>query len=384
MNSIPIERRIIHMNELIERKSVEHNDLIKSVAKMDKVPLKMFSLAVSCIDTENPPKDNTVYLSKKELFSYFQVSGTNKHYRFKKAVEKMQKQAFFQISEESGKGYKYKSIVPIPYVEWNDFNDEVIIRFDIAIMPYLIDLKRDFTQINILDLVNLNSKYSIILYKWLSMNFNQFEHYQYKGNRTNKQLDMLKNPKISLDELRKITDTINDYSDFRNFNRLVLKKAMTEINQYTQFDVTYEKIKNGRSINAIQFYITKKHTIANETYKENQQDPVFVETKEQKEQIKQQLFIQAMKSKYTTILGEQMVLGFKDMQDTDLMANLQKSVYPLYDKLKDRRGLNGVKDHISYVVSHQNGYSRNNLVKYLKTAIDGYLVKVKIQDKNNE
>lgn len=372
------------MNELIERKSVEHNDLIKSVAKMDKVPLKMFSLAVSCIDTENPPKDNTVYLSKKELFSYFQVSGTNKHYRFKKAVEKMQKQAFFQISEESGKGYKYKSIVPIPYVEWNDFNDEVIIRFDIAIMPYLIDLKRDFTQINILDLVNLNSKYSIILYKWLSMNFNQFEHYQYKGNRTNKQLDMLKNPKISLDELRKITDTINDYSDFRNFNRLVLKKAMTEINQYTQFDVTYEKIKNGRSINAIQFYITKKHTIANETYKENQQDPVFVETKEQKEQIKQQLFIQAMKSKYTTILGEQMVLGFKDMQDTDLMANLQKSVYPLYDKLKDRRGLNGVKDHISYVVSHQNGYSRNNLVKYLKTAIDGYLVKVKIQDKNNE
>lgn len=57
------------MDELQKRKVIEHNDLITSVAKMDKVPLKIFELAVSCIDTDNPPKDNIVYLSKKNYLA---------------------------------------------------------------------------------------------------------------------------------------------------------------------------------------------------------------------------------------------------------------------------------------------------------------------------
>ena len=83
------------LNELSKRKVVEHNSLITSIAKMDKTPLKMFELAVSCINTEAPPKDHTVYLSKNELFSFFKVSDNDKHSRFKQAVENMQKQAFF-------------------------------------------------------------------------------------------------------------------------------------------------------------------------------------------------------------------------------------------------------------------------------------------------
>jgi plasmid replication initiation protein len=44
-------------------------------------------------------------------------------------------------------------------------------------MPYLIDLGTKFTQYALSDIMELNSKYSIILYKWLSMQFNQYEHY---------------------------------------------------------------------------------------------------------------------------------------------------------------------------------------------------------------
>lgn len=67
--------KVVKMNEIEKRKVVEHNDLISSVAKMDKTPLKIFELAVSCIDTENPPKDNIIYLSKKN-FSDFSKSQT--------------------------------------------------------------------------------------------------------------------------------------------------------------------------------------------------------------------------------------------------------------------------------------------------------------------
>ncbi|MGH2224027.1 RepB family plasmid replication initiator protein, partial [Enterococcus faecalis] len=83
--------------------------------KMDKVPLKIFELAVSCIDINNPPKDNIIYLSKKELFSFFKVVDNDKHSRFKEAIEKMQKQAYFQIREKIDKGFEFESIIPIPY-----------------------------------------------------------------------------------------------------------------------------------------------------------------------------------------------------------------------------------------------------------------------------
>ena len=150
MSSIPEkqenQKQVLTLNELSKRKVVEHNSLITSIAKMDKTPLKMFELAVSYINTEEPPKDNIVYLSKRDLFAFFKVSDNDKHSRFKEAIEKMQKQAFFQIKEEAGKGFKFKSIVPIPYVEWTDYHDEVKIEFHREIMPYLINLKKNFTQ----------------------------------------------------------------------------------------------------------------------------------------------------------------------------------------------------------------------------------------------
>ena len=104
LNNQKKSKQVKTVNKIKERKVVEHNDLISSVAKMDKTPLKIFELSVSCIDTENPPKDNTIYLSKKELFKFFDVSDNDKHTRFKQAIEKMQEQAFFKIQEE--KTYK--------------------------------------------------------------------------------------------------------------------------------------------------------------------------------------------------------------------------------------------------------------------------------------
>ena len=123
------ERKVCSLKEIEKRKIVEHNDLITSVAKMDKVPLKIFELAVSLIDTENLPKDNTIYLSKAELFTFFDVSDNGKHTRFKEAIERMQKTAFFEIKQfkDNEKDFEMTSIVPIPTVKWNSYNDKVMI-----------------------------------------------------------------------------------------------------------------------------------------------------------------------------------------------------------------------------------------------------------------
>ena len=108
MTIIAKENRTIQVPELENRKVVEHNDLISSVAKMDKTPLKIFELAVSYIDTKNPPKDNTVNLSKTEIYKFFDVSDNDKHSRFKKAITTLHKQSIFEIREMNEKNSKDK------------------------------------------------------------------------------------------------------------------------------------------------------------------------------------------------------------------------------------------------------------------------------------
>lgn len=372
------QKQVYTLNEIEKRKVVEHNSLITSIAKMQKTALKMFELAVSCIDTENPPKDNIIYLSKKELFSFFDVSSASKHTRFKEAIEYMQKQAFFQIKEEKNKGYEMTSIVPIPTVKWNSYNDDVMIQFNQFIMPYLIDLKAEFTQYKISELKELNSKYSLILYRWLAMNYSQYEHYSVKGGRRADQVESYRNPSITVKELREITDTINEYTRFQSFENRVLKNAIEEINAHTSFNVSYEKVKKGRSIDSIVFHIEKKRRADDNSYK--LEDTAFQVDKKQKEQSEAVLVKQAMESKYTRLLLDNMLLSPYEMTDTSLMAGLQKNVYPLYDELKELRGLNGVKDHLSYVASKQEAYSKRNVAKYLKKAIEQYLPTVKLQD----
>ena len=374
------KKQVQTLNELSKRKVVEHNSLITSIAKMDKTPLKMFELAVSCINTEEPPKNNTVYLSKEELFAFFKVDDSNKHTRFKEAVEKMQKQAFFKIKEKKEHGFEFENIVPIPYVKWTDYHDEVTIRFSPEIMPYLINLKKNFTQHALSDLAELNSKYSIILYRWLSMNYNQYEHYSNKGGRREEQVEEYRNPTISMRELREMTDTVQDYPRFTNFESYILKNSLKEINAHTHFNVTYDKIKKGRSIDRIVFHIEKKPVAKNEYYKQEEQDPVYLENKADREAKQKMLFAEAMQSPYTKLLGEKWLINVADMQDISTMTGLAEKVYPLYDELKEARGLKGVETHLSYVASKQEGYSKRNVVKYLKTAIEGYLPTVALQD----
>jgi plasmid replication initiation protein len=242
-------------------------------------------------------------------------------------------------------------------------------------MPYLIDLKNNFTQYALSDVMELNSKYSIIIYKWLCMNFNQYEHYSHKGGRRKEQLEKYANPSIKISELRQLTDTINEYKLMHQFTERVLNVAIKEINAHTHFVVKYNKIKAGRSIDSIQFHISKKAQPQelNGEYKEREQDPAYLQDKANREVSQQALFAEAMQSIFTMELIDSSLISPVEMTDISLMANLQQEVYPLYKQLEEIVGIKGVRKHLEYVSSKKLDYSKPNLVKYLKTAVMRYL-----------
>lgn len=156
-------------------------------------------------------------------------------------------------------------------------------------------------------------------------------------------------------------------------------------------DETYIKIKGRwhylyRAIDAdgltLDIWLRKKRRADDNSYK--LEDTAYQEDKARKAETEDKLAIEAMKSKYTTLLLENMLLSPFEMQDTKIMAGLQVHVYPLYDELKELRGLNSVKDHLSYVASRREEYSKHNIAHYLEKAIEQYLRTVKRQDLNHE
>ncbi len=214
------------------------------------------------------------------------------------------------------------------------------------------------------------------------MNYNQYEYYSVKGGRRADQVESYRNPSISVKELRIMTDTIIEYKRFTHFETRVLKEPLEEITKHTSFNVTYEKVKKGRSIDSIVFHIEKKRMADDNSYKLD--DRAYQEDKARKAETEDQLVLQAMDSPYTKLLIEHFLLSYLDLVDKKILVGLQKNVYPLYDELKELRGLNGVKAHLSYVRAKQEDYSKKNICKYLKKAIEQYLPTVKRQDLNHE
>ena len=78
-----------------------------------------------------------------------------------------------------------------------------------------------------------------------------------------KQYEKLKKiPEVSIDELRKITDTQKKFSMITMFKNKVIDVAVKEINESTNYNVSYELITKYTSrrpkVSAVQFYFSKK------------------------------------------------------------------------------------------------------------------------------
>lgn len=363
-----ITREVIRMEDLQHLKVVQHNDLIKAVAKMDKIPLKFFELAVSCLDSVNPPEDNTVYISKEALFSFFKAESSDKdrYYRFRNHLNRMRDQARFSVRYKNGKKITEEIISVISKISWSNYDDAVLIKFTEDVMPYLVDLKRDFTQYNVINLSDMSSRYSVVLYKWLVMHYKQYKKYSNVAN---------KNPIISLTELRELTETQDKYKDFRNFEKSVLS-CVDEISQVSDLNVTYEKIKKGRRIGSIQFFITEKpiKTVAplDGEYLQKR------ETKEEREKRLEASIAKAVTSDYFIKLNEYHVITGAVFANREALASLYDDLFPIYSKIEKEFGYSEVERHIKYMQNQLSTRTESredisSLTKYLTRAAENYL-----------
>lgn len=116
------------------------------------------------------------------------------------------------------------------------------IILDADMLPYLLNLREKFLSYRLYNILCLSSKYSLRLYELL-------KSYLY-----------IKTKIFKIDELKELLmlGSSKSYSEFKVFNRNILSKSISEINNMTDIYIEYNTIKQIRSVVAIEFKIRKK------------------------------------------------------------------------------------------------------------------------------
>lgn len=131
-----------------------------------------------------------------------------------------------------------------PYI--NKKEGKIKIRLDEDMKPFLLQLKANFTQYELIYTLHFKSKYSIRLYELIkSIHYHDLEPYERI---------------YTVDELKTLLDA-EKYDTYQHFREKVLDKAVEEINKHSDKTVSYQPLRTGRRIGKIHFRIESKEPI---------------------------------------------------------------------------------------------------------------------------
>lgn len=126
------------------------------------------------------------------------------------------------------------------------YSGVIELKLNRALKPYLIQLRENFTQYDIVFTLLFKSKYSIRLYELIkSIHFNESEKYT---------------KDFPLNELQSLIGA-ETYKTYQDFKRFALIPAIEEINKTSDKIITYTPIKKGRKFDTIRLTIETKETI---------------------------------------------------------------------------------------------------------------------------
>lgn len=378
---IPQKAVVLQMEDLNNLKNSVSNALIKAMPKCDNTTIKIFELIISAINPKDPPSDFIVYIEKKMLYKFLNLNSSTRGRDLEKKLIKFRNELYFNFSvlkdEERKKVNeaieKENSIVvdkkfklqPIHKnhivsaaneIFWEAYNPYVGFQLTHRIMFFLSNLGegKQYTQYELIGISKFESKYSVILYRWLKMKYQQFK-YNLKENHVKNKIE------ISIDDLRELTDTTDLYKRFDHFEERVLKVPQNEINNFSVIYFEYKKIKKGRNIESIQFFV--KDNVLNIPKKEEKLTPR--KSKKEKEEERDAIAFKAIVSPYTKMLENRMLLQKDYQNDAHMLVRLYEDLYPIYDEIVDNHGKSTLISHLDRICDATFEKDINDTVSYL-------------------
>lgn len=216
-------------NKLVVYKS---NHLVNASYKLNLNEQRIILLAISKMNSQNTKQSKTITIKADEFCERYNINKNDFYNAINESLNSLYNRTL-KIRDEEKKG-EFRFISSKFYYQ-NSSNFEI--TFSDEIMPYLIDLKNNFTKYNLNNIKDFKNKYTIRF-------FELFNEFKYKT---------IKKRIIKISELRECLQLTNEYTRFNSLRENVIDKALSELHKYTNIQVKYKKIFEKKAVFALEF-----------------------------------------------------------------------------------------------------------------------------------
>jgi hypothetical protein len=232
-----------------KKKLVQHNFLVQSRFNCSYLEYKILVVLISQIDS----------LSDRELPEYqipvsliTDIDSGSAYENVRCACERLLSMPIFieKISLESSKNQEFVGLNPLQKCEYKKGTGYIIAQLNPELKPYLLNLTKNFTKVDMEDLLKMDSFYSGRLYVL-------FKQYVMIGKRS-----------FSMDEIKDmfLLRETKSMAKYKNINKFILKPMEQELlkTNLVVKRLDSQTIMNGKTVERVVYSINKKHETVTE------------------------------------------------------------------------------------------------------------------------
>lgn len=225
---------------------VQANDFIKAKYKdnMSFWEFMIFGKMCSMIapDDENF-KEYTVYV--KDLIQFLGISDGGMVYRYvlEAASRLLERRVIVSYKEDVGRRMVLETNLVTGFAKPEKVikNEPLFIKltFHPQLKPFLLELQKDFTKVDLRNYKFLRTGSSIRVYHLLKQYFGRRQYVV----------------EVPLDELKEMIGVSDKYELYGHFKSAILEESQKRLTQTTDISFTYKEVKKGRKVVAVIFSI---------------------------------------------------------------------------------------------------------------------------------
>ena len=216
---------------------VKSNQVIEASYTLTTIEQRLILSAIAQVPKGEEISDDVLYpLTTKNLVK-LGGDGKASHKEFKDAVNRLYERSIVLRDGDESDSFRW--------IQEKVFKESTVafIRFSKPILPFLSNLKAEFTKYLESDIVGMSSPYSIRFYELIMQ-------YRSVGHR-----------EISLENLRWMFQLQNKYPVWADLKKRVIEQAIKEINEHSPYNLTIEPKRTGRKITSIVLKFQDKKTL---------------------------------------------------------------------------------------------------------------------------
>lgn len=212
---------------------IKGNPLIEAKFELTPIQTKLFLFLLAKLDTTKNSFEPMIVVVK-DFQKFIGSKGDSLYHHLKKEVEKMiGKRVYYK---DDGVELNSSLISGYMYLE-NE--GAFLVEFPSLLKPYLLQLKENFTVIDIRNILGLDSTYAMRFYE-ICKEKERFKTFEY-----------------TVEHLKEMFSIENKYKNYFDFKVKVIVQARNELKENSELYFDFDEIKQGKKVISLRFKVVK-------------------------------------------------------------------------------------------------------------------------------